>query len=32
VRNGSYPSEQESYGMPAEAAEELKIEIKKVNK
>src|SRR6266850_4295648 len=32
VRNGSYPSEQESYGLPAEAAEELKIEIKKVNK
>src|SRR5256712_6809070 len=30
VRNGSYPSEQESYGLPAEAAEELNIEIKKV--
>src|SRR6266446_7000562 len=29
VRNGTYPSEQESYGLPAEAAEELKIEIKK---
>jgi len=32
VRNGSYPSEQESYGLPAEAADELKIEIKQVNK
>ncbi len=32
VRNGSYPSEQESYGLPAEAAEELKIEIKKEGK
>src|SRR5256714_2750724 len=30
VRNGTYPSEQESYGLPAEAAEELKIETKKV--
>src|SRR5437899_11757438 len=30
VRNGSYPSEQESYGLPAEAAEELNIEIRKV--
>ncbi len=30
VRNGSYPSEQESYGLPADAAAELKIEIKKV--
>jgi len=30
VRNGTYPSEQESYGLPAEAAEELNIEIKKV--
>jgi 3-methyl-2-oxobutanoate hydroxymethyltransferase len=26
VRNGSYPSEAESYGLPAEAAEELEIE------
>ena len=25
VRNGTYPSEQESYGLPAEAAEELHI-------
>src|SRR5947209_13985877 len=32
VRNGSYPSEEESYGLPAAAAEELKIDIKKVNK
>src|SRR5437762_2698327 len=30
VRNGTYPSEQESYALPAEAAEELNIEIKKV--
>src|SRR5947209_6143854 len=29
VRNGTYPSEQESYGLPAEAAEELKIKTKK---
>ena len=27
VRNGSYPSESESYGLPAEAAEELNIRI-----
>jgi 3-methyl-2-oxobutanoate hydroxymethyltransferase len=26
VRNGTYPSEDESYGLPAEAAEELKLE------
>ena len=26
VRNGNYPSDAESYGLPAEAAEELKIE------
>jgi 3-methyl-2-oxobutanoate hydroxymethyltransferase len=26
VRNGNYPSQEESYGLPAEAAEELKIE------
>jgi len=26
VRNGSYPSEAESYGLPAEAAEQLDIE------
>ncbi len=32
VRSGSYPSEQESYGLPAEAAEELKIEIKQEGK
>src|SRR5436190_1334002 len=31
VRNGSYPSEDESYALPAEAAEELKIE-KPVNR
>jgi 3-methyl-2-oxobutanoate hydroxymethyltransferase len=31
VRNGTYPSEDESYALPAEAAEELKIE-KKVNR
>jgi 3-methyl-2-oxobutanoate hydroxymethyltransferase len=30
VRNGTYPAEGESYGLPAEAAEELKIETKKV--
>ena len=30
VRNGTYPSDRESYGLPAEAAEELKIE-KEVN-
>jgi len=27
VRNGTYPSNEESYGLPAEAAEELKIEL-----
>jgi 3-methyl-2-oxobutanoate hydroxymethyltransferase len=31
VRNGTYPSEAESYALPAEAAEELKIEKKIVN-
>lgn len=31
VRNGTYPSDQESYGLPAEAAEELHIE-KAVNR
>jgi 3-methyl-2-oxobutanoate hydroxymethyltransferase len=31
VRNGSYPSDDESYALPAEAAEELKLE-KKVNR
>jgi len=30
VRNGTYPSNDESYGLPAQAAEELKIEVKKV--
>ena len=30
VRNGSYPSNQESYGLPADAAEELHIEVGKV--
>ena len=30
VRNGTYPSEQESYGLPAEAAEELHIEVEKI--
>jgi len=29
VRNGTYPSEAESYALPAEAAEELKIKTKK---
>lgn len=29
VRNGTYPSDDESYGLPAEAAEELKIETSK---
>jgi 3-methyl-2-oxobutanoate hydroxymethyltransferase len=29
VRNGTYPSDEESYGLPAEAAEELKIETRK---
>jgi hypothetical protein len=29
VRNGTYPADAESYGLPAEAAEELKIETKK---
>jgi len=32
VRNGTYPSTEESYGLPAEAAEELKIETKKESK
>jgi len=27
VRNGTYPSQSESYGLPAETAEELNIEI-----
>src|SRR6202165_308228 len=31
VRNGSYPSNQESYGLPAEAAEELHIAVEKVS-
>jgi 3-methyl-2-oxobutanoate hydroxymethyltransferase len=30
VRSGTYPSQQESYGLPAEAAEELHIAIEKV--
>jgi len=30
VRNGNYPAEGESYGLPAEAAEELKLESSKV--
>src|SRR2546426_7371974 len=30
IRNGTYPSEAESYSLPAEAAEELKIETRKV--
>src|SRR5205814_9325770 len=30
VRNGTYPSENESYGLPADAAAELHIETKKV--
>jgi len=30
VRSGSYPSENESYGLPADAAAELHIETKKV--
>ena len=30
VRNGTYPAEGESYGLPAETAEELKIETRKV--
>jgi len=30
VRSGSYPSENESYGLPADAAAELNIETKKV--
>src|SRR5207302_2454968 len=30
VRSGTYPAEEESYGLPAEAAEELNIEIRKV--
>jgi 3-methyl-2-oxobutanoate hydroxymethyltransferase len=30
VRNGTYPSNEESYGLPAEAAEELHIELGKV--
>ena len=32
VRDGTYPSEAESYGLPAEAAEELKIEPSKVER
>jgi 3-methyl-2-oxobutanoate hydroxymethyltransferase len=32
VRNGTYPSEDESYALPAEAAEELKIEKPKTSK
>src|SRR5438552_7578426 len=32
VRNGTYPAEGESYGLPAEAAEELNIETKKEGK
>lgn len=32
VRNGTYPSENESYALPAEAAEELKIEKPKAGK
>jgi len=32
VRSGSYPATEESYGLPAEAAEELKIETKKESK
>jgi 3-methyl-2-oxobutanoate hydroxymethyltransferase len=31
VRNGSYPAEEESYGLPAEAAAELNIETRKVS-
>jgi 3-methyl-2-oxobutanoate hydroxymethyltransferase len=31
VRNGTYPSEQESYGLPAEAARELHIAVEKVS-
>ncbi len=30
VRSGTYPSNEESYGLPAEAANEMRIEIKKV--
>src|SRR6476646_8953067 len=30
VRNGSYPASQESYGLPAEASEELHIEVSKI--
>lgn len=29
VRNGTYPADEESYGLPAEAADELNIQIKK---
>jgi 3-methyl-2-oxobutanoate hydroxymethyltransferase len=29
VRNGTYPSESESYGLPAEAAQELKVDLGK---
>jgi hypothetical protein len=32
VRSGNYPSEAEGYGLPAEAAEELKIELKEGRK
>jgi 3-methyl-2-oxobutanoate hydroxymethyltransferase len=32
VRNGTYPSDAESYGLPADAAAELAIETKKVEK
>lgn len=32
VRNGTYPSEGESYGLPAEAAEELKLDTSTVGK
>jgi 3-methyl-2-oxobutanoate hydroxymethyltransferase len=31
IRNGTYPSEEESYGLPAEAAEELHIAVEKVS-
>jgi hypothetical protein len=30
VRNGTYPSAEESYGLPAEAADELHIAVEKV--
>jgi 3-methyl-2-oxobutanoate hydroxymethyltransferase len=32
VRNGNYPSNDESYGLPADAAEELKIDVRKVER